>query len=766
MKTQLNETEKKIYEEMQKKCAEEKIHIPGCVQPYACLIILDKNLNIQKFSENISQILPIQNETLLSKNISDYLDDSSMSQIRSVIKKENQTENYILSLTFKDELAQAFSAFLYAVNGLFILEIEKPKSPHHREAFDTKDTMTKTFLKGGSLSERQQFLVDAIRSITKHDRILLYIFDPEWNGKVVAESSATDAKPYLGLHFPASDIPKQARDLYHKKALRYIPDVGYTPQKMIPDDRDKNEQPIDLSLVSSRSISPIHQQYMNNMGIAGSMSFAVFQNECLHGLVICHSKAPNFVSPYERASAMNIVTLYSALLSRADSEALEEAEKRKRECMAELAAIIRDPSEQSKTIEAVFTNLLKFMGACGVIFSVGEKQHVFGDVPSEQTLNAIITELNNRQGFSVFTSNSIENDLGAPYDAASKICGVLAYPKPGKNQQDFIVWFRKEDVVERNWAGNPIKQIQKSSMAMVPRENFEVWKQIYERHSKAWSIDEQELAQEIAHITLAITQMILVQQNNQILQQATQERQKLEALGRMTGNISHEIKNTLQPVKLMADTLKDWKNLDETQIERCIAILSDNVSLADHVIQDVLRFSRKSDNHPEKIATKILKEEVISFVRNLLHSRIDYKTDIGDQTDRDYHVEININSLCQILMNIVNNALYAMNDIGQLTLRWNYNQIDSSQASALGLEKGAYLCIGIEDSGCGMDEKIIASAFDPFFSTKPPGEGTGLGLSISYRIVKEWNGTITVTSALESGSTFTIFLPVVNQYNI
>lgn len=491
------------------------------------------------------------------------------------------------------------------------------------------------------------------------------------------------------------------------------------------------------------------------------MSFAIFENECLHGLVICHSKTPNFVSPHERASAMNIVSLYSALLSSADSQALAEAEERKRACMAELAAIIRNPSEQGKTIEALFTNLLKFMGACGVIFSIGEKRYVFGDTPSEQTQNAIIAALKDKQDGSVFTSNNIENDLGTPYDPASKICGILAYPKPEKNQQDYIIWFRKEDVVERNWAGNPVKQIQKSSMTMMPRENFEVWKQIYERHSTAWSADEQELAQEIAHITLAITQMILVQQNNQMLQQASQERQKLEALGRMTGNISHEIKNTLQPVKLMADVLKDWKNLDEAQIERCLKILSDNIGLTDHVIQDVLRFSKKSEHTVEKMKVRGLQDDVLSFLKNLVHSRIEVTINIQQDLQDKYFVKINQNSLYQILMNIVNNALHAMEDKGQLTLHWGYEQIDTLTALSLGLNEGAYLCIGIKDSGCGMDEKTIRSAFDPFFSTKPPGEGTGLGLSISYRIVKEWNGTIHIESQLNAGSIFTIYLPVI-----
>ena len=245
-------------------------------------------------------------------------------------------------------------------------------------------------------------------------------------------------------------------------------------------------------------------------------------------------------------------------------------------------------------------------------------------------------------------------------------------------------------------------------------------------------------------------------------QRLEQERQKLEALGRMTGNISHEIKNALQPVKLMAEAMQDWKNLDEEKISRCVEILSENVQIADKITQDVLRFSRKSSTELEKIDVSDLKDDVVRFVQNLLHGQIEYTQHIEAPKGDTIFVNIRLNHLYQIIINLVNNALHAMEESGNLTLHWSYEEIDSGAASKMKVSKGTYLCIGVEDSGCGMDEKTMSSAFDPFYSTKPPGEGTGLGLSISYRIVKEWGGTLTVDSKINEGSIFKIFLPVSN----
>jgi PAS domain S-box-containing protein len=243
-------------------------------------------------------------------------------------------------------------------------------------------------------------------------------------------------------------------------------------------------------------------------------------------------------------------------------------------------------------------------------------------------------------------------------------------------------------------------------------------------------------------------------------QRHEQERQKLEALGRMTGNISHEIKNALQPIKLMSEIMQNWKKLEEGKIERCIEILNENVQIADKITQDVLRFSRKSHADLEKINVLELKDDVSRFVQNLLHGQVRYDQKIETTENEPVYVYISLNHLYQIIINLVNNALYAMKGNGKLTLHWSFKNLDNLNALALGISSGAYLCIGIEDTGCGMDKKTLVSAFDPFYSTKPPGEGTGLGLSISYRIINDWFGIITAVSEKNKGSTFTMYIPV------
>lgn len=244
-------------------------------------------------------------------------------------------------------------------------------------------------------------------------------------------------------------------------------------------------------------------------------------------------------------------------------------------------------------------------------------------------------------------------------------------------------------------------------------------------------------------------------------QRFEQERQKMEALGRMAGNVSHEIKNTLQPVKLMSDLLKDRKSLSEEKLDQCLAILIENIDLADKVVQDVLRFSRRTSSELETVHAAVLRQDVVRFVQNLLHANILFESIPAPKTSDDRRfLHIRKNHVYQVLINLVNNALFAMNGSGKLTLHWRFEDIGPAEAQQLKLKEGAYLVIGVQDTGCGIEEKNFGEIFSPFFSTKPPGEGTGLGLSVSYRMAREWGGTLSFVSEPNVGSNFSIYIPV------
>jgi signal transduction histidine kinase len=211
----------------------------------------------------------------------------------------------------------------------------------------------------------------------------------------------------------------------------------------------------------------------------------------------------------------------------------------------------------------------------------------------------------------------------------------------------------------------------------------------------------------------------------------------------------------------MSDLLKDWKSLSEDKLKRCLEILTENVDIADKVAQDVLRFSRRASSEIETVDAAILRQDVIRFVRNLLQANTGFELSVAATSSEDQmFVRIRRNHVYQVLINLVNNAIFAMEGAGKLTLLWNREDIGPARALELSLKVGTYLVIGIQDTGCGIEEKNIGEIFSPFFSTKPPGEGTGLGLSVSYRMAREWEGTLAFVSESKVGSTFYIYIPI------
>ena len=238
-----------------------------------------------------------------------------------------------------------------------------------------------------------------------------------------------------------------------------------------------------------------------------------------------------------------------------------------------------------------------------------------------------------------------------------------------------------------------------------------------------------------------------------------QERQKLEALGRLSANVSHEIKNAVQPIKLMSETLLDWQSLTQQQRTRCIEIVHENTNIADSIIQDVLRLAKTTGEDASVMLAQDLAADAIRFTQNMMNSRIRFSPAIRLDAD-GAHVRVRQGHLYQVILNIVSNALYAMEYAGEFDMTCTFLTLGTKEGARHFVEPGLYFCMSFRDSGGGMDGETERSAFDPFFTTKPMGEGTGLGLSVSYQLIKEQGGTITVQSKKGIGSTFSILLPV------
>lgn len=243
---------------------------------------------------------------------------------------------------------------------------------------------------------------------------------------------------------------------------------------------------------------------------------------------------------------------------------------------------------------------------------------------------------------------------------------------------------------------------------------------------------------------------------------AAQVKYKMESLGRLSANISHEIKNALQPIRLMLESLEDWHEMRPEQVNQCVTIAMDNMLIVENVIKDVLHFSKQTDTTRKSVPINILAQNIVRFAQTLAPKTATIDTLFSDALLNDSHTTlVNQSGIYQIISNLVNNALDATNKQGKVQISADIIRKETCLIDKL--KEGDYLEISIKDDGTGIDKDAYENIFQPFFSTKSPGEGTGLGLAISQKIIREHGGALSASNNEDMGATFTLYLPITAQ---
>ncbi|BAU62866.1 Multi-sensor Signal Transduction Histidine Kinase [Stanieria sp. NIES-3757] len=278
-------------------CDREPIHIPGSIQPHGILIALNpSDLTIIQLSNNTEALLGYQPQDLLEKNLSQLLNPQQVKTIQKCLEADfNQVNPLKLEIQ-----QQHFNGIVHrSLDKTIILELEPTDSTTELDFFSFHNLIKKPLDKiqnASNLTTLSQIIVQEIKRITGFDRVMIYRFNSEDAGKVIAEAKAAELTPYLGLYYPSSDIPKQARELYFFNLLRIIPDANYQPAQLTPLLNPITNAPLDLSLSVLRSVSPIHVEYLNNMGVTASMSISLLKDRQLWGLIACHHSTPKYIS--------------------------------------------------------------------------------------------------------------------------------------------------------------------------------------------------------------------------------------------------------------------------------------------------------------------------------------------------------------------------------------------------------------------------------------------------------------------------------------
>ncbi|OJH40896.1 ATP-binding protein [Cystobacter ferrugineus] len=485
-------------------CDKEPIHIPGRIQAHGVLLVLrEPALTIVQVSENVADFLGMPVGALLGEPLRSFLREEQLAPLLECLHGQSLTEPVRHDLVLRTPTGERlFDALLHRCGGALILELE----PFSREdavalvaPFQQAREALARLKVATSLDELYRIAASVVRRLTGFDRVLIYQFDPEGNGTVVAEDREEHLDTYLGLHYPASDIPRQARQLYLRNWLRLIPDAHRPTAALVPDLHPDTRQPLDLSLSILRAVSPVHIEYMKNLGQRASMSISLIRGNQLWGLISCgNHQEPRHV-PYDLRVACELV---GQILSQQIS--LYEAAEHSRQRMS-LRLLTEQLTEQMAEALDFRDGLLRHQPNLGDLFDASGAALCFdgecsrlGRTPGEDELWALARWLDTNARLPVFHTHALSRLFPAAERYKDVASGLLAL-RISRLQNHYAFWFRPEVVQTVTWGGDPRKPVElgPDGPRLHPRKSFEQWKELVQGQSKPWLAQELEAAHEL-----------------------------------------------------------------------------------------------------------------------------------------------------------------------------------------------------------------------------------------------------------------------------
>ena len=377
-----------------------------------------------------------------------------------------------------------------------------------------------------------------VRALIGFDRVMVYRFAADGSGEVVAEAARSGIGKFMGLHYPASDIPAQARALYRRNLLRIITDVNATPVPILPE-RDEAGRPLDLSLSVLRSVSPIHIEYLKNMGVEASLSISIIVDGRLWGLFACHHYAPRRPSFERRSVAELFVQMFSMRLESRERQETVDYERRARDISDQLLGAVASDETLLKDPDWLGDILTHAIPADGVGVWLGGNHAFSGVTPPIEAFRRIVRALNGTAAGKVFATDHIGSLIPDAEAFASEAAGMLAIPI-SRSPRDYVVLFRKELIHSVRWGGDPHKPTAygPNGPRLTPRESFAEWKELVEGRSRPFSSSEIRVAE-----TLRAT---LIEVVLRLADEASTERQQASARQELLiAELNHRVRNIL-----------------------------------------------------------------------------------------------------------------------------------------------------------------------------------------------------------------------------
>lgn len=741
-------------------CDREPIHVIGGVQPHGALLVVDAgpSQRILQASANAPLLLGSASATVVGASLAQVVgDEAAATLIAAGAEAAADVAGRLYNAVVVTVGGHPFEAAVHRNPAGLVFEFEAAPSALPMSTGELQATMRRVVAavaRGTSVRAAAELVSEEVRRVTGWDRVWVYAFHEDWHGEVLAESRAAHVdESWLGLHYPASDIPAQARALFARNPLRLIVDSRATASTVVPALSPATGQPLDLSDCVLRAVSPMHLEYLANMGVRASMSISLVRNGRLWGLVSCHHYAAARQVPYEvRAVCELLAQTFAAQL-----DLLEQAEEKDHAVrLATVHETLRQKiAREREVVDGLLSSpaeLLELAGAEGAAVCLAEDQCVtVGRTPPAQAVSALARWLGAAR-HDTFATDSLAQAMPEAAAWSEVASGVLAVAL-SRVKPYYVIWFRPQVQQTIRWGGDPTQKPMRVGADGVarlsPRGSFATWEEDSRGRARAWRRSEVDAARALRGtvIDALITRADALAEANRQLETSNRELDDFAYVA------SHDLKEPLRGIRSYATILSEdyaAAPLDETGLARLETIRRLSTRL-DTMIDSLLTHARVS--RLELVLRAVDANEALEDALDRIGASIEERKATVTILRPLPTVMADRERLVEVFSNLVSNAVKYGGETPRIEIGWLEPGAEGGDATMPAFY--------VRDHGIGIDPKHHDLVFRLFKRLHPRdafGGGSGAGMTIVHKVVERHGGRVWIDSALGSGTTvwFTI----------
>ena len=740
-------------------CDVEPIHTPGCIQAHGVLLVLrPTDLTILQISENAASWLGIPPEELLGQTVSVVLGAEGQSRLQEALANDALEHNPLHVFSFPEPRGlKSLDVSIHTEQGMAILEIEEAEERSGSADSDyytlLKSTLTR-LQNATSLFDFCSLVASEVRSLTNLDRVMVYRFHPDHHGEVYAESRRDDLPPWLGLHYPAEDIPKPARDIFKKIWIRPLPDAQAQPVELMPLLNPDTKRAPDLTYCALRGASIMYTEYLHNMGVSASLTMPILRDGELWGLIACHHYTPTHFSYRIRAACEFLAQAVSLQIKSIDDrEQLLYRLKLDGIHGQLITSAVKGEYKLEALVEG-YPNLLDGLEASGAALFHRGRWWVCGRTPDKPQLEALALWLEDRAELvsssqPLYVTDELSRDYPDGHALIDTASGVLAISFSRKLRL-MVLWFRTETPQTLHWAGSPHDKpsvMGPNGPRLTPRSSFELFVESVQGRSLPWKGVEIEA---VLRLRLWVMELV-IDRSERLAELNADLARSNHGLDAFAYVVSHDLKEPLRGIaNHTRKLLEEEETLSEAQRQRMDS-LAKLTQRMDTLLNSLLHFTRIG-RVPLDIGPSNLNQVVEESLKMVGIHRLEAEVIMPRPLPT---VACDRMRIREVFCCLLDNALrYNHREPRRVEIGYMTPAEAPPLPDAYTKSMTTYY---VKDNGIGIEADYLSRIFDLFrrlHARDTYGAGAGAGLSIARFLIERHQGHLWAESVPGEGSSF------------